>query len=156
MCFVLPVLWSTCTPLPTDTASWTPQEFTLLGELVQFNCPENHYNQLASLYFVSADTAMQQLYHYREVDGTSYVTFSTGCLFLFFIPYFLFAAITAGTLAPAGLFVPTLLAGATFGRVAGHILNGAFPGKVADAGTYALIGAAAILGGKKSIDLPWF
>ena len=47
--------------------------------------------------------------------------------------------------------MPTLLAGATFGRIAGHILNGAFPGKVADAGTYALIGAAAILGGKKRL-----
>jgi len=67
VCFVLPLLWQTCTPLPTDTADWTAQEFTLLGELVQFNCPANSYNQLASLYFVSADTAMQQLYHYREV-----------------------------------------------------------------------------------------
>ena len=50
-------------------------------------------------------------------------------------------------LAPAGLFVPTLLAGAAFGRLIGHWMNLAFPGYVADSGTYALIGAAAVLGG---------
>ena len=68
-------------------------------------------------------------------------------MLLFFIPYFLLAAITSGTFAPAGLFIPTLLAGATFGRIIGHILNCAFPGYVTDAGSYALIGAAAVLGG---------
>ena len=145
--FVLPLAWIKCTALPTDTGNWTPQEFQLLNKLVQFNCPNNQYNELASLYFVGADTAMQQLYHFKEIDGTSYPTFSTGCLFLFFIPYFLFAAVTSGTLAPAGLFVPTLLAGATFGRIVGHILNVSFPYYVADSGTYALVGAAAILGG---------
>lgn len=145
--FVLPLMWIQCTALPTDTGNWTPQEFQLLNKLVQFNCPNNQYNELASLYFVGADTAMQQLYHFKEINGTSYPTFGTGCLFLFFCPYFLFAAITSGTFAPAGLFVPTLLAGATFGRIVGHILNAAFPYYVADSGTYALIGAAAVLGG---------
>ena len=145
--FVLPLAWIQCTDLPTDTGNWTPQEFQLLNKLVQFNCPNNQYNELASLYFVGADTAMQQLYHFKEINGTSYPTFGTGCLFLFFIPYFLFAAVTSGTFAPAGLFVPTLLAGAAFGRIVGHILNVAFPYYVADSGTYALIGAAAVLGG---------
>ena len=63
------------------------------------------------------------------------------------MPYFLLASITAGVMAPAGLFVPTLLAGAAYGRLWGHILNMIAPGYVADSGTYALIGAAAILGG---------
>ena len=145
--FLLPLMWIQCTPLPTDTGNWTPQEFQLLNKLVQFTCPNNQYNELASLYFVGADTAMQQLYHFKEINGTSYPTFGTGCLFLFFCPYFLFAAVTSGTFAPAGLFVPTLLSGAAFGRIVGHILNAAFPYYVADSGTYALIGAAAILGG---------
>eukprot|EP00596_Hydrurales_sp_CCMP1899_P000306 CAMPEP_0119044320 /NCGR_PEP_ID=MMETSP1177-20130426/30604_1 /TAXON_ID=2985 /ORGANISM="Ochromonas sp, Strain CCMP1899" /LENGTH=923 /DNA_ID=CAMNT_0007014267 /DNA_START=18 /DNA_END=2789 /DNA_ORIENTATION=- len=145
--FLLPLMWLQCTDLPVDTGNWTPQEYSLLGKLVQFTCPANQYNELASLYFVSADTSVQQLYHFKEINGTSYPTFGTGCLFLFFIPYFLFAAITSGTLCPAGLFVPTLLAGAAYGRIVGHILNLAFPYFVADSGTYALIGAAAMLGG---------
>ena len=59
--FLLPVLWNDCTPLPIETASWTSYETNLLGKLVRFECPENYYNQVASLYFTSADTTLQQL-----------------------------------------------------------------------------------------------
>lgn len=55
--------------------------------------------------------------------------------------------VVVGVFAPAGLFVPTLLAGAAYGRIVGHFMNTNFPGYVADSGTYALIGAAAVLGG---------
>ncbi len=120
---------------------------------MQFNCGDNYYNQVASLFFTPADTAMQQLYHYKEVDGTTYTTFETGALLMFFIPYYLMAAITSGTLCPAGLFVPTLLAGACYGRIVGHILNCAIPSFVTDAGSYALIGAAALLGGMSRMTI---
>eukprot|EP01036_Dinobryon_divergens_P045568 gene45568-60903_t len=50
-------------------------------------------------------------------------------------------------MASAGVFVPSLLSGACMGRIMGHLLNQFFPGAVADSGTYALIGAAAMLGG---------
>jgi len=59
------------------------------------------------------------------------------------------ATVTYGIAIPSGLFVPSLLSGAAFGRLFGHVLhrldnaNGTF----ADSGTYALIGAAAVLGG---------
>lgn len=65
-------------PVPTNTSDWTTQEIDLLDDLVQFQCKSNHYNQLASLYFTPADTAMQQLFHFKEVDGTTYTTFDTG------------------------------------------------------------------------------
>jgi chloride channel 7 len=151
--FLIPLMWPFCTQIPTNTANWTSQELDLLDELVQFQCGSNQYNQVASLYFTSSDIAMQQLYHYREYDGTTYTTFDTGPLLMFFIPYFFMAAITAGSMCPAGLFVPTLLAGASFGRIIGHILNCAFPGYVTDAGSYALIGAAAILGGMSRMTI---
>lgn len=151
--FVLPLMWDLCTPIPTNTADWTSQEVDLLDSLVQFQCDDNHYNQLASLYFAPADTAMQQLYHFKEVDGTPYTTFDTGALLLFFFPYFFMAAITSGTLCPAGLFVPTLLAGAAYGRVVGHILNILAPGFVTDSGSYALIGAASVLGGMSRMTI---
>eukprot|EP01038_Epipyxis_sp_PR26KG_P010242 gene10242-13776_t len=151
--FILPVLWGQCTPIPTNTSNWTSQELELLTKLVQFQCKPNFYNQLASLYFAPSDTAMQQLYHFKEIGGTNYVTFETGALMLFFVPYFLLAAITSGALCPAGLFVPTLLSGAAFGRMIGHILNCAFPGYVTDSGTYALVGASAILGGMSRMTI---
>lgn len=151
--FFLPLMWTKCTPIPTDTAGWETEQVDLLNELVQFQCDDNHYNQLASLYFAPADIAMQQLYHFQEVDGTSYTTFGTAALLLFFIPYFFMAAITSGTLCPAGLFVPTLLAGATYGRMVGHILNLSFSGYVTDSGSYALIGACALLGGMSRMTI---
>lgn len=90
---------------------------------------------------------MRQLFHYQEYEGEGQHSFSSGALVLFFVPYFIMAALCAGTFAPVGLFVPILVSGAGFGRLCGHILNGLFPGYVADSGTYALIGSAAMLGG---------
>jgi chloride channel 7 len=148
--FIFPLMWQVCQPLP-DLDSYDPpatlQEIDLRDHLVSFQCKEGYYNQLASLYFTSGDMAMRQLFHFREVGRLGDDSFTTGPLILFFIPYFFMAAITAGVLAPAGLFVPTLLAGAAFGRMIGHWMNGIFPGSAADSGTYALIGAAAVLGG---------
>jgi len=145
--FLVTCAWSGCTDLPESTSDWTAEERDLLDELVSFGCPDGKFNQVASLYFVKPSTALMQLFHFREYDGSSYTTFDTGALMLFSIPYFLVAALTAGILVPVGLFVPSLLAGAGFGRIIGHILNVAFPGRVADSGTYALVGAAALLGG---------
>eukprot|EP01031_Cornospumella_fuschlensis_P028872 gene28872-34846_t len=145
--YIFPICWQVCTPVPDDTSDTSKQEEMLFESLVEFQCEPGYYNQLASLYFTSGDTAMRQLFHFREVDGMGQNSFTSGPLILFFIPYFLLASITSGVMAPAGLFVPTLLAGAAFGRLIGHWMNSLFPGSVADSGTYALIGAAAILGG---------
>mmetsp|Transcript_85904 Transcript_85904/g.168043 ORF Transcript_85904/g.168043 Transcript_85904/m.168043 type:complete len:963 (-) Transcript_85904:51-2939(-) len=151
--FIMPLVWASCTPIPTDTADWSDQEVNLLDKLVQFQCSDNQYNQVASLYFVPADVALQQLFHFRESGGTTYTTFDTGALLLFFIPYFSIAMLVSGMMVPAGLFVPMLVSGASYGRIVGHILNTAFPGHVTDAGTYALIGAAALLGGMSRMTM---
>lgn len=139
--------WQSCSPIPTSTADWTSEERRLLDQLVPLQCDDTEYNQVASLYLVSPAVALRQLFHYREYDGSDYDTFSTSALLIFTLPYFLLAGVTAGVFAPVGLFVPSLLSGAGFGRIIGHLLNKTFPGEVADSGTYALIGAAAMLGG---------
>jgi chloride channel 7 len=145
--FLLPLFWRSCTQIPSETDQFTKQERDLLNELSPFQCSSGQYNQLASLYFVEPDIALRQLFHYREYDGTDYATFDTIPLLLFFVPYFLMAACVSGVFAPTGLFVPLIIAGSAYGRLWGHLLNAAFPGYVADSGTYALIGAAALLGG---------
>lgn len=145
--FVLSISFQDCSPKPVPTGD-TPQEIELIANLVSFQCPEGEYNQLASLFIVSGDMATRQLFHFREFQGTGEGSFSFATLMLFFLPYVLIASITSGVFAPAGLFVPTLLAGAAYGRIVGHFMNVAFPaGYVADSGTYALVGAAAVLGG---------
>ena len=145
--FIFSACWQVCTPMPEVMETTSLQEAQLISHLVHFQCGEEEYNQLATLYFNSGDGAMRQLFHIREVNGVGLDSFESGPLILFFVPYFFLAAITSGVLAPAGLFVPTLLAGAAFGRLIGHWMNFFSAGNVADSGTYALIGAAAVLGG---------
>jgi len=148
--FVMPLLWNRCTELPTDMQDWTNQEKELVNSLVPFYCvPGKEYNEVASLIFCEADVAIRQLFHFRETGETDSSTFSSAALFLFFIPYITLASLVYGIAVPSGLFVPSLLSGAAFGRLFGHLLHKLdhTSGTFADSGTYALMGAAAVLGG---------
>ena len=148
--FILPLVWDKCTPLPVDMEQWSDQEKGLVEQLVPLYCPsETHYNELATLYLADSDTAIKQLFHFREIGNRNDSTFSSSALFLFFVPYIVMACITSGTMVPAGMFVPSLLSGAAFGRLFGHLLHkmDQTRGTFADSGTYALMGAAAITGG---------
>ena len=148
--FLVPVYWSKCTPLPVDMEEWSNQEKSLVDKLVPLYCSrETHYNELASLYLADSDTAIKQLFHFREIGDHNSATFSSLTLFFFFFPYFFMACWTCGSAVPAGLFVPSLLSGAAFGRLAGHLLHKLdnAHGTFADSGTYALMGASAVTGG---------
>ena len=146
--FIFPLIWQDCTDKPVDSNDdFSSQETSLLDDLVKFQCGEGKYNQLASLYFTSSDISLRQLFHFREYEGEGNSSFTAGPLVMFFVPYYLMSACSAGLFAPVGLFVPILISGAALGRLFGHLLNNAFPGYVADSGTYALIGAASMLGG---------
>jgi chloride channel 7 len=147
--FMMPLLWNRCTEKPSDMQDWSNQEKNLVDALVQFQCEEGQYNEVASLIFTDADTAIKQLFHFREAGIDDASTFSSAALFLFFIPYISLATIVYGIAVPSGLFVPSLLSGAAFGRLCGHLLHKLdhTSGTFADSGTYALMGAAAVLGG---------
>jgi len=155
--FLMPLLWGRCTPLPSNMQDWTNQEKTLVEDLVPFLCePGKEYNEVASLIMTEADVAIKQLFHFRENDSSNDgKTFSSGALFLFFFQYIFMAMLTFGIAVPSGLLVPSFLSGAAFGRLIGHLLHqldGA-SGAFADAGTYALVGSAAVLGGMTRITI---
>ena len=149
--FILCCMWQICTPIPD--INYSAQETSLYGDLVRFQCDSGYYNEVASLFLTPADVAMQQLFHFREVNGMGHSSFSYGSLILFFTAYFGLAAVTPGILAPSGLFIPTLTAGAVYGRFIGHFMNYVAPGSVAASGTYALIGAASVLGGMSRMTI---
>jgi chloride channel 7 len=151
--YFVPYLWGTCTQLPSsdEMKDWSEQEKHLVTALVPFKCQAGkEYNQVASLIFTDADTTIKQLLHSR--DDTPH-GFTTGALFVYFITYFVMATLAFGIAVPAGLFIPALLSGAGFGRFCGHILHVLSPGKFANEGIYALIGAAAMLGGKARMTI---
>lgn len=110
---------------------------------------QTQYSELASLYLTDSDTAIKQLFHFREIGDHNDSTFSSSALFLFLVPYICLACITVGGTYPAGSFVPSLLSGAAFGRLIGHLLHklDSSRGTFADSGTYALMGAAGITAG---------
>ncbi|XP_077407329.1 H(+)/Cl(-) exchange transporter 6 isoform X1 [Vanacampus margaritifer] len=107
--------------------------------LRQYFCSNKTYNDMATLFFNPQEAAIHQLFHQ---DGT----FSPVTLSVFFLLYFLLACWTYGVSVPSGLFVPSLLCGAAFGRLVANILKVKL-GMDIYAGTFALIGAAAFLGG---------
>jgi H+/Cl- antiporter ClcA len=150
LCILVPLLWSTCTPLPVDMENWTEQELMLVDELVPLYCDTNtQYNQAASLYLTDSDTAIKQLFHFREVGDHQDNTFNSSVLLAFFASYISMACWCAGSAVPAGMFVPSLLSGAAFGRLVGHLFHrlDRTRGHFADSGTYALMGAAAVTAG---------
>ena len=149
--YAIPAMWGVCTPKPLVQVTWTQFEKDMVEELVPFGCPDDEYNEVASLFFTDSDTAIKQLFHFREsgVFNQDVETFSSLAVATFYVPYFLLACLTYGIAVPSGLFVPSLLSGAALGRLVGHLLHrlDAQSGTFADAGTYALVGAAAGLGG---------
>jgi hypothetical protein len=69
--FLMPLIWGRCTDLPTVRPDWTNQEKNLVDALVPFQCePGKQYNEVASLIFTDANTAIKQLFHFREATTT--------------------------------------------------------------------------------------
>jgi len=103
-------------------------------------CPDGTFNDMAALFYTPQQTAIKNLFH-------MHTDFSYQTLCCFLVVYFVLACLTYGMGIPSGLFVPTLLIGATFGRIAGQLLATWLPDWQIDPGTFALIGAASFLGG---------
>uniref|UniRef100_W5MHA5 Chloride channel protein n=1 Tax=Lepisosteus oculatus TaxID=7918 RepID=W5MHA5_LEPOC len=82
----------------------------------------------------------------HDVASGSYNPLTLG---LFTLSYFILACWTYGLTVSAGVFIPSLLIGAAWGRLFGILMSvlAADESTWADPGKYALIGAAAQLGG---------
>lgn len=129
-------------------------------------CAEGEYNDLASLFLVPSEDAIRQLFHFTTAataaapsgggnnDGSGGASLTVASVAIFFVAYTALAVLAYGIAVPAGLFIPSLLSGAALGRLAGEALNAALlrvgaltGGAQVNVGVYALLGAAAVLGG---------
>lgn len=130
-CFMM-YLISDCRPLGNDP-TLTP---------VQLFCEDNEYNAAAALWFQTPESSVKSLFH--DPPGSHQIT-----TLLVFVPiYFFLSNITYGLNVSLGIFIPCLLTGAAWGRLTASFLALAFPGiKFINPGKYALVGAAAQLGG---------
>ncbi|KAL1453456.1 hypothetical protein WDU94_007594, partial [Cyamophila willieti] len=109
---------------------------------VQMFCGDGEYNTLAGLWLQVPEKSVRTLFHDPKAALNS---FSLGC---FVVAYFLLAVWTYGISVSGGVFIPCLLTGAAWGRLFSQFLGHLFPGQDwVEPGKYALIGAAAQLGG---------
>lgn len=70
--------------------------------------------------------------------------FQLSTLIVFFAAIYCLGIITYGIAVPSGLFIPVILAGASYGRLVGTLLGSLSD---LDVGFFALLGAASFLGG---------
>jgi chloride channel 7 len=108
----------------------------------QFYCPNGYYNDMATLFYTTPQLALRQLFH-----STGDQSFSLTTLAVFCFVYFLLSCWTYGTSVPSGIFVPSLLIGAAYGRIVGEVVAYLAPSWGIFPGSFALIGAATMMGG---------
>ena len=113
-----------------------------------YNCDKDQkqWNPLASLFLVSSEDVIAALFHESSGCWTSSV------LLLGTVIYFVLAVVTYGISIPSGLFVPLILIGSNLGHFLGDFWNDLWDDDF-DVGTYALIGASAVLGGSTRMTM---
>eukprot|EP01117_Protostelium_nocturnum_P005886 TRINITY_DN2117_c0_g1_i1.p1 TRINITY_DN2117_c0_g1~~TRINITY_DN2117_c0_g1_i1.p1 ORF type:complete len:763 (-),score=210.69 TRINITY_DN2117_c0_g1_i1:92-2188(-) len=133
--YLIPYLAPVCVPFQNET--WKNRvDFRHF----RFYCKEGSYNQMATLFFASQEGTMEDLLSKRR-------EFAMWEL-LVFVPFQLFfAGITSGMAIPSGLLVPSLVAGAAYGRAMGQLLLPLLPQMQIEPVVFALLGASAMLSG---------
>ncbi|XP_028760784.1 putative chloride channel-like protein CLC-g [Neltuma alba] len=127
-----------CQPCPVDA----PEECPTIGRsgnYKKFQCPPGHYNDLASLFFNTCGDAIKNLFSKGTDEEFTYPS-----MFIFFITCFFLSIFSYGVVAPAGLFVPNILIGASYGRAVGMLVG---KSSTLSHGLFAVLGAASFLGG---------
>lgn len=130
--FMMIYFLNDCKPLGQDPTS----------NPIQMYCSDGEYNAVAAIWFQTPEASVRSLFH--DPPGSH----KSVSVVVFFIFYFLLSCWTYGLSVSSGLFIPSLLTGAAWGRLIGSGLGSLFPdpGWI-DPGKYALVGAAAQLGG---------
>ena len=127
---------------------------------VQWQCPPHHYNEMASLLHTGQEGLILHLLERRQDTDGSFAalnpseidhTFDYEVLLPFLGLYLVIATCVFGIFVPSGNFIPALTIGCGMGRLVGIALN--HVGQAADPGFYALMGAAAVLGGVTRMTL---
>jgi hypothetical protein len=107
----------------------------------QYDCPTGHdHNVVASLMLNGGEGAVKHLYS-RSADA-----FQIGPLVASLIAYGILAMGMPGLAVPMGNFIPSMVIGSLFGRILGELLQKTDM-NVCNAGVYAMVGSAAMLGG---------
>ncbi|XP_024384497.1 chloride channel protein CLC-d [Physcomitrium patens] len=117
----------------------------------RYTCPKtdpntgiSYYNDLATLYFGVPHETIKQLFAMGyELD----TYFSMRSLILHSMSFFVLFNLAYGVATPGGIFMPSIMVGASFGAFLGRVFQLYFPEENIQPGLHALVGATAMLGG---------
>ncbi|KAF5482233.1 hypothetical protein F2P56_002821 [Juglans regia] len=138
-CLLFGLPWlASCRPCPADASEACPT-IGRSGNYKKFQCPAGYYNDLASLIFNTNDDAIRNLFSKGTDDE-----FQHSSVLIFFFTCFFLSIFSYGVVAPAGLFVPVIVTGASYGRFVGMLVG---PHSNLNHGLYAVLGATSLLGG---------
>lgn len=138
-CLLFGLPWlASCQPCPADASEPCPT-IGRSGNYKKFQCPPGHYNDLASLFFNTNDDAIKNLFS-KDTDSE----FQHSSILLFFFTCFFLGIFSYGIVAPAGLFVPVIVTGASYGRFVGMLIGSH---SNLNHGLFAVLGSASFLGG---------
>ncbi|XP_061455498.1 H(+)/Cl(-) exchange transporter 7-like isoform X2 [Rhineura floridana] len=125
-----------------SSADCQPLQGKSMAYSLQLFCPDGEYNSMAAAFFNTPEKSVVRLFH--DPPGT----YDPMTLGMFTLMYFFLACWTYGLTVSAGVFIPSLLIGAAWGRLFGISISYVGSGYIwPDPGKYALMGAAAQLGG---------
>ena len=124
----------------------------------QLYCDDGEYSAYGQLFFSPLSQSFKYLLHLGEVgefggdaQNPGQHAFDMDALILYWLIMFTLMTWTYGIGAPTGLFVPSLTVGAAMGQIVGRTVHAAVASTgstlTIDLHTYAVIGAAASLGG---------
>jgi chloride channel 7 len=88
------------------------------GNYKNFQCLPNRFNDLASLFTTTNDDAIRNLF-----SSGSDKEFHLSTLMIFFAAIYYLGIVTYGIVVISGLFIPVILAGASYGRLLGILLG---------------------------------
>ncbi|CAL5398942.1 unnamed protein product [Camellia sinensis] len=136
-----------CTPCPIGLEHECPT-IGRSGNYKNFQCPPGQCNDLASLLLNTNDDVIRNLF-----SSGNEKEFSLSTLFICFVAIYNLGIVTYGIAIPSGLFIPVILAGASYGRLVGTLLGSV---SELDVGLFALLGAASFLGGTMRMTVALF
>eukprot|EP00850_Spirogloea_muscicola_P018736 SM000175S03283 [mRNA] locus=s175:20960:28350:- [translate_table: standard] len=140
--FALPALFGRCLPQPEEWRKDGDYGFQYL--CVKPGNDVKQYNDLASLFFSVPDQSIRKLF---KMESGKSPPFTRKSLTIFTCGYLVLFQMAYGAAMPGGLFMPSMMVGATFGGLIGVLLDELFPSWKIEPGHHALVGATAMLGG---------
>ena len=119
---------------------------------IRFLCLPGYHNDLATLFLSKTHETIIKLfsmgYGSAVIESTEYVQyFTVGSLAIYLVCYLILMSIGAGLAIPGGLFMPSIVMGASWGGMWGYIIRRFIPSWNIQPGLYAMLAATGVLGG---------